>query len=547
MSKMKHSSNSNSADSAQPTTKRTATFELSVKKGEHYVPVSTTKILGKFIRDSPPEIHAKELDERRSTLENHSATIESLRKWAKFRETNTVAKLLLRSVFWNGVKVRMPPELKIYQSIDEFFPPRSEVRVIVCDFGEARAERREVRLGDIEREFAQKPSWSSVRWIHAPLGVGLLHSSVEALFFHTGSTIMGRPFVRGGRAGWPYLEVEQLDLRKKSTMDDSRDLLRIIELQEKFSSTLDRGIWVGDNNDNLKKDVEWRAQYVGKPIEFWDLAKSDLPWQLSEGSHFSMNGPANGVRTTQLEGTHQSLSRHAFFQHAYLARNPFRTFHRNDGFLLTMSPAAGVDYLNANLPHYLEKSREDLLHDNFAKAIAEIYMEFSESGTNTWYRETVEWFLVYLITEIGTTPHNIRQGYSVPSLMDGYDAIVHELKERRYDRWQRNETISLVRAYLLCIDELTVLEAIFSKKLDFFRRLRQDVDSFEEQDHAENKPPDHKDGESPWDRIAFAEHAMEESATQCKRLHADLRESLNSASHTPCPCKYRSVLTSVPI
>jgi hypothetical protein len=97
------------------------------------------------------------------------------------------------------------------------------------------------------------------------------------------------------------------------------------------------------------------------------------------------------------------------------------------GFFLTMSPAAGVNYLNANLPYYLNMSPEALAEQNFASVYAQIFKEFSETGTDTWYRKDVEWFLVYLITEIGTTPHNIQQGYSVPSLMDAYDAIVHEL------------------------------------------------------------------------------------------------------------------------
>lgn len=94
-----------------------------------------------------------------------------------------------------------------------------------------------------------------------------------------------------------------------------------------------------------------------------------------------------------------------------------------------MSPAAGVDYLNLNLPHYLELSREDLSRDNFASATAQVFREFSKTGTQTWFRKNVEWFLVYLITEVGVTPHNIRQGYSVVSLLDAYDAIVHELVE----------------------------------------------------------------------------------------------------------------------
>tara|TARA_R110002003_G_scaffold589_12_gene20656 strand:+ start:17015 stop:17308 length:294 start_codon:yes stop_codon:yes gene_type:complete len=92
-----------------------------------------------------------------------------------------------------------------------------------------------------------------------------------------------------------------------------------------------------------------------------------------------------------------------------------------------MSPAAGVDYLNMNMQHYLHMKPDELHRDNFASAVAQIYREFSESGTSLWFRKTVEWFLVYLTTELGTTPHNVRQGYSVPSIMDAYDAVVHEL------------------------------------------------------------------------------------------------------------------------
>jgi hypothetical protein len=108
-------------------------------------------------------------------------------------------------------------------------------------------------------------------------------------------------------------------------------------------------------------------------------------------------------------------------------------------------------------------------------------------------------------------------------------------KERRYDRWQRNETINLVRAYLICLDELTVLHGIFSKKLDFFKRLRKDCDlSPELQDRdVPGNPPHNDEGETPSDRIAFAEHMMEESSAQCKRLGADLRESLNTVRFSP--------------
>ncbi|RYP19187.1 hypothetical protein DL765_003502 [Monosporascus sp. GIB2] len=207
--------------------------------------------------------------------------------------------------------------------------------------------------------------------------------------------------------------MEILDLRSTQSIQGSRDLLRILNDEKRITDILDSGIFAGDNNENLKKDLTWRAQYVGQGLDFWELAKADLPWQISEGSHLNMNGPSEGVRTTELENVSQSLAMHAFFKDSYIARNPFRSFHRDD-------------------------------------------------------------------------------------------------------------------AYLVCIDELTVLEEIFTKKLDFFQRLKEDCKSLEDQDVEAGKPPENKDGESPFDRIAFAEHMMEESIAQLKRLNTDLRDSLNS-------------------
>lgn len=123
-------------------------FELS-KRERPGLPVSTTSILENFIRDSPPDIPNVALQERRVRLRKHDKTVEELRRWAKSRGRSTVAKALLRG-FWNGVKIRMPPERNIYSSISHFFPPRMDIQVIVCDFGDNRAERHEVPLGDIE-------------------------------------------------------------------------------------------------------------------------------------------------------------------------------------------------------------------------------------------------------------------------------------------------------------------------------------------------------------------------------------------------------------
>ncbi|KAI3317618.1 hypothetical protein HD806DRAFT_514603 [Xylariaceae sp. AK1471] len=502
-------------------------FELS-PKAHPYIPVSTTKISENFTRDSPPGFHHADLLERRELQREYAETVDELRRWAKTRTRSTAMKALLRVIFRDDFKIRKPSEEKLYRCVNHYFPSRMDLTVLICDFGEGRAEQHRVRLGDIETEFQRKPDWAQVRWIHASLGVGLLSSSVEALFFHTGSKVMGRPFEKAGRAGWPYLEVETFDVRSTRSIQDARDVARILKADEGFNSALDRGVFVGDNNENLKKDLTWRASYVGLGLKFWDLANADMPWQLSEGSHLNMNGSSQGLRTTKLERVSQSLANHEFYQEVYLVRNPFRCFHRDDGYLLTMSSAAGVDYLNSNLPYYLQMSQHELHQENSASAIAQVYREFSETGTSAWHRKTVEWFLVYLMTEVGSTPHTIRQGYSVPSLTDAFDSVVHELKERRYDEWQRNETIALVRSYLQCIDDLTVLEKLFAKKLDFFQRLKIDCQNFESQDNNRGSPPDNAEGETALDRASFAEHMMEDFSTQCKRLNADLRESLHS-------------------
>ncbi|KAH7405931.1 hypothetical protein DE146DRAFT_630628 [Phaeosphaeria sp. MPI-PUGE-AT-0046c] len=156
-----------------------------------------------------------------------------------------------------------------------------------------------------------------------------------------------------------------------------------------------------------------------------------------------MNRTSEGICTAKLEQVTQSLYGHPLFERAYIARNPLRCLHRDDGrpdtnaiddsppihrgCLLAMSPAAGVDYLHTKLQNYLQSPPEEFNIDNFASGIAEIFREFSETGTDTWHRKNVEWFLVHQVTEPGTTLYNIRQGYSVPSLMDAYGAIVHEL------------------------------------------------------------------------------------------------------------------------
>lgn len=159
------------------------TFELS-DKAHPYIPVSTTKILWNYTRDPPPDIPNDVLQERRARQQQHTETVEELRRWFKSRQSSMFAKVL-RRIFLRDVKIRKPAEAKLYGAVNHFFPPRSDICVTVCDFGPGRAERREVRLGDIEKgterrsvsngcssadglvDFHSKPEWSTVRWMCA--------------------------------------------------------------------------------------------------------------------------------------------------------------------------------------------------------------------------------------------------------------------------------------------------------------------------------------------------------------------------------------------
>ena len=62
---------------------------------------------------------------------------------------------------------RAPPHIEELKSLARhYYPPRSELKCHVCDFGEGRAEHNVVDLGRLEEYWQMKPDWVDVRWIH---------------------------------------------------------------------------------------------------------------------------------------------------------------------------------------------------------------------------------------------------------------------------------------------------------------------------------------------------------------------------------------------
>lgn len=86
----------------------------------------------------------------------------------------------------------------------------------------------------------------------------------------------------------------------------------------------------------------------------------------------------------------------------------------------------GVNYLDRHFKRHLSESGDAIFDNDVASAIAFVRRQFTESGTQTWHRPSVEWLLVHLITEIGATPHIDRQGCNAPTIEGAYQEVIQQ-------------------------------------------------------------------------------------------------------------------------
>ena len=339
----------------------------------------------------------------------------------------------------------------------------------------------------------------------------------------------GREFENAGRSGWPYLETEVLNFRHRDNFQTMRDIYLLLHDKSELQDDLNESTWRADRNASLHSDVDWRSDHLAMEPSFWNLVNSDMPWQLSEGLAMGSMGPRDGLQPIVRHVDKQILSLHPFYSDAQLVRSPFRTFHRSDGFLLSLSPMAGINYLDKNFNKHLSEPIDALFDNDDASAVGHVFQAFADQGTNTWHRKTVEWFLVYLITEVGVTPHNFRQGCNAPAFESAYSSVIQDLKRRRYDQWKPKVTVKLVRAYLSGIDELTTIKLILQKKVELFKIMQLDVKKFETEDRF-RKMPDNAGGESSVQRVVWAMNTVKNQHESFERLLIDLKQAMDAVS-----------------
>ena len=338
-----------------------------------------------------------------------------------------------------------------------------------------------------------------------------------------------------------------------------RDIYLLLHDKSELKDDLNESTWRADRNPSLHSDVDWRADHLAMEPSFWNLVDADskalfelirypspptfcspslkmltrkcaVPWQLSEGLAMGAMGPRDGLQPIVRHVDKQILSLHPFYTNAQLVRSPFRTFHRSDGFLLSLSPMAGVNYLDKNFKRHLSEPLDAFFDNDDASAVGHVFQAFAEQGTKTWHRKTVEWFLVYLITEVGVTPHNFRQGFNAPSFESAYSSVIQDLKRRRYEQWKPKVTVKLVREFLGGIDELTTIKLILQKKVELFKVMQLDVKKFEIEDSRFSKTPENSLGESALQRLDWAINTVKDQNECFERLLIDLKQSMDAVS-----------------
>lgn len=128
---------------------------------------------------------------------------------------------------------------------------------------------------------------------------------------------------------------EILSLREKQYLQDQVDIFNILGDNFMFNVGFDTDTGPGLLHNGLSLDFYFRAN-TRRSRGFWHLARSDLPWQLTEGIHSDLDQ----VHMYQIpEFENQMLSQHREYSGGVLVRDLLQCFHRNDG----MTPISPTD------------------------------------------------------------------------------------------------------------------------------------------------------------------------------------------------------------
>ena len=136
-------------------------------------------------------------------------------------------------------------------------------------------------------------------------------------------------FKRTGNDPW----CEVLGLQDRRFLQDQLDVYNILQLPEfeNLTNNLTRSLSSTDLGDDLLDGLIQLGWYLDDKPTFWNLAKTEITWQLSEGVKSSLLDTDVFTNPVAEKVEDQMLGRHPRYEGTVLVRDYFRCFHREDG------------------------------------------------------------------------------------------------------------------------------------------------------------------------------------------------------------------------
>ncbi|KAL9578827.1 MAG: hypothetical protein Q9203_006951, partial [Teloschistes exilis] len=407
-------------------------------------------------------------------------TLDKLRKW---HDWGVRSHQSLRWYLWSRIYHKRPPcpsRDQLKQLALFFFPPRATaVKVEICDYGDGRFKRYDTTVDDL------------VPCRHAPVGLGLVSFNIRQSFIRAGIDT-DRPAAWYEHAG-PDLSCEATSLRDRQYLQDQLDVFNILRDFGSLMNEFDvrsRSSKAPTMQSDLREELKLTADNYDVGTSYWHQTITDIPWQLGEGTRTSLLDTDLGVNPASTLVQEQFLSRHPSYENAVLVRSLFQCYHR-EGFVLTLSPLAGVGMVDKRTLQEMQSRPGTRAARDDTSFLGSFMDKYAASGTAGWPTKSTLWFVVMLLTELLATPRKNSSGIPVPSMQRAYIPTIRDLieqKSRQTANFKRNESVNLVRDYISCLDELSQIQGVAKRKIDFLDRLRWDIASNPMNKNSRNLP-----------------------------------------------------------
>ncbi|KAL8665085.1 MAG: hypothetical protein Q9202_002485 [Teloschistes flavicans] len=337
----------------------------------------------------------------------------------------------------------------------------------------------------------------------------------------------------------PDLSCEATSLRDRQYLQDQLDVFNILR---DFGSLMD-DFDVRSRSSNativqsgLREELRLTANNYDVGTSYWHQTITDIPWQLGEGTRTSLLDTDLGVNPASTLVQEQFLSRHPSYENAVLVRSLFQCYHR-EGFVLTLSPLAGIGMVDKRTLQDIQSRPGTRAARDDTSFIGSFMDRYAASGTAGWPVKSTLWFVVMLLTELLTTPRKNSSGIPVPSIQRAYIPTIRDLgqqKSRQTASFKRNESVNLVRDYISCVDELSQIQGVAKRKIEFLDRLKWDcqnirtnIVSTDSLANLTKSPNERRAASADADTVQVTVKLIEDAIVYVQKEHAELPEMMD--------------------